>query len=44
MYCRMCGDGGELTSCDERQAHTRRPCPFSFCLACIERNFGYEHV
>ncbi|CAN0369895.1 unnamed protein product, partial [Ectocarpus sp. 12 AP-2014] len=43
MYCRMCGDGGELTSCDERQAGTRRPCPFSFCLACIERNFGYEH-
>eukprot|EP00752_Nemacystus_decipiens_P002012 g1932.t1 len=42
IYCRMCGDGGTIITCDERDPKTRRPCPFSFCLDCIERNFGAE--
>ncbi|CAM9193339.1 unnamed protein product, partial [Pylaiella littoralis] len=41
-YCRMCGDGGEIVSCDERHAKTRKPCPYSFCLDCLELNFGAE--
>eukprot|EP00903_Cladosiphon_okamuranus_P021084 g19367.t1 len=42
IYCRMCGNGGTIITCDERDAETRKPCPYSFCVDCIERNFGTE--
>lgn len=32
IYCRWCGDGGDLVACDS--------CITSFCALCIERNFG----
>lgn len=44
IYCRMCGDGGTIITCDERDAETRKPCPYSFCLDCVERNFGADEV
>jgi len=33
-YCRWCGDGGELLSCDKNE------CMKTFCTTCIDRNFG----
>ena len=32
IYCRWCGDGGDLFSCDA--------CVYSFCSACIERTLA----
>lgn len=31
-YCRWCGEGGRLVLCES--------CPKSFCIECIQRNFG----
>ena len=36
IYCRWCGDGGDLVYCDN--------CPCSFCVPCIARNFGLEEA
>lgn len=36
VYCRGCGDGGELILCDG--------CPRAACAPCAERNFGSGHV
>lgn len=32
IYCRWCGDGGDLLGCDN--------CQCSFCKPCVDRNFG----
>lgn len=46
MYCRMCGNGGEIMECDNKESiHiVGGLCPFSFCTNCIRRNFGEEEV
>lgn len=36
IYCRWCGDGGELVQCDT--------CIRSFCTQCIRRNFGQAEL
>ena len=36
IYCRWCGEGGRLVSCDT--------CPKSFCQDCIQRNFGLAEM
>jgi hypothetical protein len=36
MYCRWCGDGGQIMGCDH--------CPKVFCTNCIHRNFGAQTV
>lgn len=44
MYCRMCGNGGELFCCDEEDDSERGTCVFSFCIDCIRRSFGQAEV
>ncbi|CAM9899649.1 unnamed protein product, partial [Phaeothamnion confervicola] len=38
IYCRFCGDGGDLWACDNPNGK----CPYSFCKNCVLRNFGPE--
>lgn len=44
IYCRLCGNGGDIYGCDEQVADTENVCPYSFCVECIERNFGQSEV
>lgn len=44
LYCRMCGNGGDIFWCDEENPITKQPCPYSFCVSCIKRHFGLAEV
>lgn len=45
MYCRLCGNGGEIMECDNTESTlVDGMCPFSFCTDCICRNFGEEEA
>ena len=38
IYCTLCGDGGEIISCDQHS------CPSSFCQSCIRRIAGERYL
>lgn len=44
VYCRLCGNGGDIYGCDETLADTGKICPYSFCVECIQRCFGEREV
>ena len=44
LYCRMCGNGGDIFWCDEVDPVTKEACPYSFCAECIQQCFGASEV